>query len=88
MKCAFGVTGEVRMTECDHMLTELEEKAAKWQSARAAAEKAGASERDTADFKIMDAEYLGLQQRVRKCIEEDGSAYDKERLERLIHKGG
>ena len=48
------------MTECDHMLTELEEKAAKWQSARAAAEKAGASERDTADFKIMDAEYLGL----------------------------
>ena len=28
----------------------------------------------------MDAEYLGLQQRVRKCIEEDGSEYDKERL--------
>ena len=76
------------MTECDHMLTELEEKATKWQSARDAAEKAGASERETADFKITDAEYLGLQQRVRKCIEEDGSEYDKERLERLIDKGG
>ena len=30
------------MTECDHMLTELEEKAAKWKSARDAAEKADA----------------------------------------------
>ena len=76
------------MTECDHMLTELEEKTTKRQSARDAAAKAGASERDTADFKIMDAEYLGLQQRVRKCIAEDGSASDKERLERLLHQGG
>ena len=76
------------MTGCDHMLTDLEEKTSKWKSARDAAEKANASERDTADFKIMDAEYLGLQKRVRKCIEEDGSAYDIERVERLLQQRG
>ena len=54
------------MTECDHMLTELEEKILKWQSARECGEKDDASDREKADLKIAEEEYLGLQQRVRK----------------------
>jgi hypothetical protein len=72
------------------MPTELEEKekAAKWQSARAAAEKAGAPERDTADFKIMDADISALSNASGNASKRMGRHTNKERLERLIHKGG
>jgi len=55
-------------TECEHMLAELEEKILKWQIAREAGEKADASDREKADLKMVEEEYLGLQQRVRKCV--------------------
>jgi hypothetical protein len=73
------------MTECDHMLTELEEKILKWQSAREAGEKDDASDREKADLKIAEEEYLGLQQRVRKCVLAEGSEQEKDRFARLEH---
>jgi hypothetical protein len=88
MKCAFGVTGEVRMTECDHMLTELEEKAAKWQSARAAAEKAGAPERDTADFKIMDADISAFSNASGNASKRMGRTADPQGWMISCHKNG
>jgi hypothetical protein len=74
------------MTECEHMLTALEEKILKWQSAREAGEKADASDREKADLKLAQEEYLGLQQRVRKCVLAEGSAREKDRFARLEHR--
>ena len=73
------------MTECDRMLTELEEKILKWQSAREAGEKANASDREKADLKMAQEEYLGLQQRVRKYVFAEGSEQEKDRFVRLEH---
>ena len=73
------------MTVCDHMLTELEEKILKWQSARDAGEKAEASDREKADLKMIQEELLGLQQRVRKYVLAEGSEQEKDRLARLEH---
>jgi hypothetical protein len=73
------------MTECDHMLTELEEKILKWQSARDAGGSDSASDREKADFKIAEEEYLGLQQRVRKYVLAEGSEQEKDRFARLEH---
>ena len=47
-------------TECEHMLAELEEKILKWQSAREAGEKADASDREKADLKMVEEEYLAF----------------------------
>jgi hypothetical protein len=55
------------MTECERLLMVLEDKVAKWRSARVASQKPGASNRETSDFRIVEGEYLGLQERVRKC---------------------
>jgi hypothetical protein len=73
------------MTECGHMLTELEEKILKWRSARECGEKADASDREKADLKMVEEEYLGLQQRVRKYVLAEGSEQEKDRLARLEH---
>ena len=73
------------MTECDHMLTALEEKILKWQSALDAGEKDSASDREKADLKLALEEYLGLQQRVRKYVLAEGSEQEKERFARLEH---
>jgi hypothetical protein len=73
------------MTECDRMLTELEEKILKWQSAREAGGKADASDREKADLKMAEEEYLGLQQRVRKYVLAEGSEQEKDRFVRLEH---
>jgi hypothetical protein len=73
------------MTECDHMLTELEEKILKWQSARECGENDDASDREKADLKIAAEEYLGLQQRVRKYVLAEGLEQEKDRLARLEH---
>jgi hypothetical protein len=67
-------------TECEHMLAELEEKILKWQSAREAGEKADASDREKADLKTVEEEYLGLQQRVRKCVLAEGPEQEKDRF--------
>jgi hypothetical protein len=74
-----------QMTECDHMLTELEEKILKWRGARECGEKADASHREKADLKMVEEEYLGLQQRVRKYVLAEGSEQEKDRLVRLEH---
>jgi len=74
-------------TECEHMLAELEEKVGKWKSAAEAAEKPEASEREKADFKIIGEEYLGLQRRVGKCVEEMGTDDDRKRFAALQHSG-
>ena len=71
------------MTECEHMLTALEEKILKWQSAREAGEKDDASDREKADLKLAQEDYLGLQQRVRKYVLAGGSAQEKDRFARL-----
>jgi hypothetical protein len=47
---------------------ELEDKVAKWGSAREASQKPGASNREISDFRTVQGEYLGLQERVRKCV--------------------
>ena len=73
------------MTDCEHMLTELEEKILKWQSAREAGEKADASDREKADLKMAEEEYLGFQQQVRKYVLAEGSEQEKERFARLEH---
>ena len=73
------------MTECDRMLTELGEKIIKWQSARECGEKDDASDREKADLRIAEEEYLGLQQRVRKYVLAEGSEQEKERFTRLEH---
>jgi hypothetical protein len=73
------------MTECDHMLTELEEKILKWQSAREAEEKAEASDREKADLKMVQEELLGFKQRVRKYVLAEGSEREKDRFARLEH---
>ena len=73
------------MTECDRMLTELEEKILKWQSARDAGEKDDASDREEADLKMAQEELFGLQQRVRKYVLAEGSEQEKDRFARLEH---
>jgi hypothetical protein len=73
------------MTESDRMLTELGEKIIKWQSARECGEKDDASDREKADLKIAEEEYLGLQQRVRKYVLAEGSEHEKDWLARLEH---
>jgi hypothetical protein len=65
------------MSECEHMLTALEEKILKWQSAREAGEKDDAFDREKADLKLAQEEYLGLQQRVRKHVLAEGSEQEK-----------
>jgi hypothetical protein len=60
------------MTECERLLMELEDKVAKWRSAREASQKPDASEREKSDFKIVEGEYLGLLERVRKCVLDEG----------------
>jgi hypothetical protein len=67
------------------MLTELEEKILKWRSARECGGKADASDREKADLKMVEEEYLGLQQRVRKYVLAEGSEQEKERFARLEH---
>jgi hypothetical protein len=49
------------MTECERLLMELEDKVAKWRSAREASQKPGASNQETSDFGTVQGEYLGLQ---------------------------
>jgi hypothetical protein len=65
------------MTECDHMLTELEEKILKWQGARDAGEKDSASDREKADLKMAQEDLLGFQQLVRKYVLAEGSEQEK-----------
>jgi hypothetical protein len=62
-------------TECEHMLAELEEKIGKWKSAAEAAGKPEASEREMADFKIIEEEYLGLQRRVGSTLQIGSTPY-------------
>lgn len=73
------------MTECDRMLTELDEKIVKWQSAREAGEKDDASDREKAALKTAQEEYLGHLQRIRKYVLAEGSAQEKDRFARLEH---
>ena len=73
------------MTECEHMLTELEEKILKWQSAQDAGERASASDREKADLKMAQEDLLGFQQRIRKYVLAEGSEQEKDRFARLEH---
>ena len=72
-------------TECEHMLTELEEKVGKWRSAGDAVQYPMASEREKSDFKMIEEEYLALQRRVGECVQETGTAADKRRFAELRH---
>jgi len=67
------------------MLTELEEKILKWQSAQDAGERASASDREKADLKMAQEDLLGFQQRIRKYVLAEGSEQEKDRFARLEH---
>lgn len=71
------------MTECESMLKELEEKAARLASAVKAAKAPGATEREISDGKMIEQEYMGLHKRTKAIIEERGSDADTKRLARL-----
>ena len=71
------------MTECESMLKELEEKAARMQSARKAAKAPGASEREVSDCKMLEQEYMGLHKRTKAMIDDRGSDADKRTLAKL-----
>jgi hypothetical protein len=73
------------MTECEHMLTELQEKVTKWKSAGEAAQKPTASEREKSDFRMVEEEYMALERRVGKCVEETGTDEDRRRFAELEH---
>jgi hypothetical protein len=71
------------MTECESMLKELEEKAARMQSAQKAAKAPDAGEREISDSKMIEQEYMGLHKRTKAMIEDRGSDADKKKLARL-----
>jgi hypothetical protein len=71
------------MTECESMLKELEEKAARMQSARKAAKAPGASQREVSDCKMLEQEYMGLHKRTKAMIDDRGSDADKKTLAKL-----
>ena len=71
------------MTECESMLKELEEKAARLESACSAAKAQGASEREVSDCKMIEQEYMGLHKRTKTMIDQRGSDADRKRLARL-----
>jgi hypothetical protein len=71
------------MTECESMLKELEEKAARLASACKAAKAPGASEREVSDCKMIEQEYMGLHKRTKSMIDQRGSDADKRRFDRL-----
>jgi hypothetical protein len=74
-----------QMTDCDRLLTELDDKILEWQSAREAGEKDDASEREKAALKTAHKAYLGHLQRIRKYILAEGSEQEKDRFARLEH---
>ena len=71
------------MTECESMLKELEEKAARLASAAKAARAPGASEREISDCKMIEQEYMGLHKRTRAMVDDRGSNADRSKLDRL-----
>ena len=71
------------MTECESMLKELEEKAAKLASAAKAAKATGASEREISDCKMIEQEYMGLHKRTRTMVDQSGTDADRKRLAKL-----
>ena len=77
--------GAAQMTQCDRMLTELDEKILEWQGARDAGEKDDASDREKAALKTTYEAYLGHLQRIRKYILAEGSEQEKDRFARLEH---
>jgi hypothetical protein len=74
-----------KMTECEHMLSELQEKVTKWKSAGEAARKPSASVREKSDFKMIEEEYFALERRVKNCVQETGSDDDRRRFAELGH---
>lgn len=68
------------MTECESMLKELEEKAARLASAAKAAKAPGATEREIADCKMLEQEYMGLHKRTKAMIDDRGSDADKKKF--------
>ena len=73
------------MTECDRMLTELDEKIVKWQGAREAGEKDDASHQEKAALKTAREAYLRHLHRIREYILAEGSEQEKDRFARLEH---
>ena len=71
------------MTECESKLKELEEKAARMQSAQKAAKAPGASEREISDCKMLEQEYMGLHKRTKAMVDDKGSDADKKKFGRL-----
>lgn len=68
------------MTERESMLKELEDKAARLASAATAAKAPGAGQREIADCKMIEQEYMGLHKRTKALIDERGSEADKRKF--------
>jgi hypothetical protein len=66
------------------MLKELEEKAMNLESAQKAAQAQGATEREIADCKIIEQEYIGFHKRAQTLVQASGTADEQSAMAKFF----